>query len=265
MKRVLAIAAANRRRAHRRRGARCRRARRVWVAGTESGLQFVWQRVAQRLPDGIAIEALEGRLSGPLVLSGVELRTQTLQLRIERAELEWRPLGLLEESLGIDRLHVRGVDVVQFPSDGRAAGSPIESRRCRERIELPFDIEVANASLEELRYRSHPEGEPLLIERVDLAARLDRDELGDPGLSVHGPLFDVDGASETRAARRLRNRRTTGLGAAARQIIPTSTAARDCPVTCTRSRSSSASKRRTTRARKCACGSRSLRSASTAR
>ena len=91
----------------------------IWVAATDSGLQFVWRRVAPHLPDEMHIEALEGWLSGPLVMSGVELRTETLHLRIERAELRWRALGLLEESLDIEFLHVRGLDVVQFPSEGQ--------------------------------------------------------------------------------------------------------------------------------------------------
>ena len=91
----------------------------IWVAGTESGLQLVWQRVAPHLPDEIHIEALEGRLSGPLVMSGVELRTETLHLRIERAELEWRTLALLEKTLDIERLHLRGLDIDAVPLEGR--------------------------------------------------------------------------------------------------------------------------------------------------
>ena len=145
----------------------------IWVAGTESGLQFVWQRVAPHLPEEIDIEALEGRLSGPLVLTGVGLRTETLQLRIERAELQWHPLGLLAESLDIERLYVRGLDVVQLPSGGQP---PKPAGTQQERIELPLDIQVARASLEEARFRSAPEAEPLLIERVDLQGRFDRDE-----------------------------------------------------------------------------------------
>ena len=145
----------------------------IWVAGTETGLQLVWQRVAPHLPDEIHIEALEGRLSGPLVMSGVELRTETLHLRIERAELQWRALALLEKTLDIERLNVRGLDIVQIPLEDRP---PKPEDAQQERIELPFDIQLAKAAVEELRYRSAPDAEALLIERVDLQGRFDQDQ-----------------------------------------------------------------------------------------
>src|SRR5688500_9018773 len=63
----------------------------TWATLSASGLQFVWDRVAQRLPPGLTIETIEGRLAGPLVLGGIALRTEALELRIERAELHWNP------------------------------------------------------------------------------------------------------------------------------------------------------------------------------
>jgi translocation and assembly module TamB len=162
----------------------------VWVASTDSGLQFVWQRVASRLPEGIEIEALDGRLRGPLVVSRLALRTPSLELRIERAELEWRPLALLGGTFAVDRLLVSGVDVFRLPStdapppSGQASAVPAS-------FDLPFDVEIASASLERLRYGSSPDAEPLLIERVDLEAATDREQWVIRKLAVRGPLFDA--------------------------------------------------------------------------
>jgi translocation and assembly module TamB len=162
----------------------------IWVARTESGLQFVWQRIAPQLPEGIEVAALEGRLLGPLELRGVTWRTATLEVRIAHAELEWRALSLLASSLAIDGLRVRGVDVVQLPPAGEPA-APADASPLPERIELPFDVEIANASLEELSYRSSPEAEAVLIARADLAGRLDNEEWLLRELAVRGPLFDA--------------------------------------------------------------------------
>ena len=162
----------------------------MWAAGTESGLQFVWQRVASQLPEGIEIEALEGQLRGPLVVRGVAFRTPTLELRVERAELEWQPLALLGGTFAVNRLGIHGVDVVQLPSADEppppSQGSPLP-----ERIDLPFDIEIASASLEGLRYRPRPEAEALLIERVDLEAATDQAQWLIRELAVRGPLFEA--------------------------------------------------------------------------
>src|SRR5688572_30308910 len=63
----------------------------LWAAHSENGLRFVWQRVAPRLPVGISVAAVEGRLAGPLVLNGITVQTESLEIRVGRAELRWQP------------------------------------------------------------------------------------------------------------------------------------------------------------------------------
>jgi translocation and assembly module TamB len=162
----------------------------IWTAGTEGGLQFVWQRVVPKLSDAVTIDAVEGRIAGPLVVRGVELRTPTLQLSIERAEVEWRLLALLRGSLSIERLRLSGVDVTQLPAES-VPPDPAEAFALPERIELPLEVQVAQASLEQLRYRSAPDAEALLIERVEVETLLDRDEWALRELTLRSPLFDV--------------------------------------------------------------------------
>jgi translocation and assembly module TamB len=162
----------------------------IWAAGTESGLRLVWERVASRLPESIEVEALEGRLRGPLVIRGVTLRTSTLELRVERAELEWRPLELLGGTLVIDRLGMRGVDVIQLPPADEPA-APDQASPLPERIDLPFDVAIASASIEGVRYRSRAEAEALVIERVDLEGAADQERWLIRELAVRGPLFDA--------------------------------------------------------------------------
>jgi translocation and assembly module TamB len=161
----------------------------IWAAGSESGLRFVWERVVPRLPSGVSIETVNGRLVGSLVLGGIAIRTETLELRIERAELEWHPRALLAQTLDIERLDLRGVDIVRLSGEPPSARD--EPFNLPERIDLPVDVAVARASLETFRYRASPESEPLLIERASLSGRLDHDALSLRDLAVHGPLFDL--------------------------------------------------------------------------
>ena len=64
-----------------------------WAVRSESGMQFVWQRVAPRLPAGVSVATVEGRLSGPIVFGGVVVQTATLELRVERVEAALESVG----------------------------------------------------------------------------------------------------------------------------------------------------------------------------
>ena len=163
----------------------------VWAARSETGLQFVWQRVSPRLPPDVSIATVAGRLAGPLTLGGIAVRTETLELRIESVELRWNPLALLDRTVEVERLGLRGVDIVQLPAQQSTA--PSEPLRLPESIDLPVDVRVGSASVETLRFRSNPNAEPLAIERASLAGSVDADRLELRELVVLGPLFDVSG------------------------------------------------------------------------
>ena len=163
----------------------------LWAAVSESGLRFVWQRVAARLPPGISIATVEGRLAGPLVLGGITVQNETFELRVERVELRWNPLALLGRTFDVERLDVRVVDVVLLPAEQPAASD--EPFRLPASVNLPVDIRVGSASVEGLRFRSSPNAEPLSIERASVAGILDADLLELDELVVRGPVLDVSG------------------------------------------------------------------------
>jgi autotransporter translocation and assembly factor TamB len=157
----------------------------LWAARSESGLRFVWQRVAPLLPEGIAVAAVEGRLAGPLVLAGITVQTSALEVRVERVELRWQPRALLRRVVRIERLDVRGVDVVRLPAEQPA--SPGEPFRLPDSVALPVDVQVAGASVETLRFRLSPSAEPLSIERASVAGSFDANALELRELAVRGP------------------------------------------------------------------------------
>ncbi len=165
----------------------------LWAARSESGLRFVWQRVAPRLPAGVSVAAVEGRLAGPLVLAGIAVDTATLEVRVERIELEWRLRALLRRVVEVERLDARGVNVVQRRGEQPAA--PSEPFRLPDSLDLPVDVEITGASLDGFQFRANPSAEPLSIERASVAGSLDAERLELRELVVRGPLFDVTGTA----------------------------------------------------------------------
>src|SRR5262249_32230843 len=123
----------------------------IWVCASEGGLRFVSARVAARLPPGVSIDTIGGRLLGPLTLGGIAVRTDRLEVRIASAELRWNPRALLARTLDVERLDLRGVDVVTIP--GTAPREPAAPLRLPESVELPIRVRVGAVSLETIRYR----------------------------------------------------------------------------------------------------------------
>lgn len=164
----------------------------IWACLSPSGLRFLAARVLPRLPAGVSIDTVSGRLAGPLELAGIAVRTDTMELRVARAELRWNPRALLDRTFDVEGLDVSGVDVVALA--GIEPREPAEPLRLPERIELPVDVRVAAASIDAIRYFASPGTEPLAIEHVSAAGRLDGDALEVGELSVHAPLFDVSAA-----------------------------------------------------------------------
>ena len=188
----------------------------LWAARSESGLRFVWQRVAPLLPEGISVAAVEGRLAGPLVLAGITVQTDALEVRVERVELRWQPRALLRRVVRIERLDVRGVDVVRLPAEQPA--SPSEPFRLPESVELPVDVQRRR------RFRRNA-ALPLESERgavVDRArerrGQLRRERARAPRARRARPGLRRVGRRARRAARLVRDERAARLGRAARRV-----------------------------------------------
>ncbi|MEA3242445.1 MAG: hypothetical protein U9Q19_03270, partial [Pseudomonadota bacterium] len=66
----------------------------VYVSTTRQGLKLLWQSLQPLLPTGLSIESVEGRLTGPLAVTGLKFRNHDFSLVLDYAELEWTPYRL---------------------------------------------------------------------------------------------------------------------------------------------------------------------------
>ena len=192
-----------------------------WVAGTESGLQFVWQRVASRLPEGVEIEALEGRLGGPLVISGAVLRTPALELRVRARGARVAAARAARRNFAIDRLRRARRGRRPVAARGRAACTRSRPRRCpRASTSRSTSRSRALRSKSCATARS-PEAEALLIERVDLEATTDRRAMADPQACRARPAVRRDGATADSRRTTPTKQKDNSTGCCGSEIIPT--------------------------------------------
>jgi len=108
----------------------------AWLLGTASGLQFALARAQSITHGALQVQQAQGRLIGPLVLSGVRYRDGSgLDVQIAEAHLDFRLLPLLHKQLHVLNLDVDGVDVALAPST-----PPTDKNDSTFSLKPPLDI-----------------------------------------------------------------------------------------------------------------------------
>lgn len=163
------------------------------VIGTESGTQFAWHHARAFVPAGVEIGALEGRLAGPLEIRGLKISNDAFQLEVDKIELQWLPLQLLQRVLDVDRIAVEGVRYTQLevvPPQPKEESAPIT---LPEEIVLPVGVRLGEVSLRDFEFRSQPDSAPFVIVSAIVSAVINKQEVDISTLKVESPLFSVEG------------------------------------------------------------------------
>lgn len=172
----------------------------AWVATTRSGLDFAWGQIGPRLPQGIEIASVEGRLIGPLEVRGVKYETDTMKVAVNAVDFDWTASELLSTTVHVRNLAVRGVDyevtqIVEPPEP--EPEEPAEPFSLPDAIDLPVTVQIDRVALDDISATTAPEAEPFVVDSVRLAnARLDGEQWRIESLTGHGPLFDIDAQAD---------------------------------------------------------------------
>lgn len=195
----------------------------LWLAGTESGLDWTWRLVRPYLPAAVSVAEVDGRLIGPLTVRGLRVAQADGGLELERLTLDWQPTRLLAGEVRVSNLDIEGLRYV-------APSGPAESPPPADGFELPrlpLAVEIANVGVHDLAYASSPAAEPFRVREVALQSlRLDDGgvilnafEVRDPRLRLDADARlgrGADGAAQARADWRLQPPRRPELTGRAR-------------------------------------------------
>lgn len=108
---------------------------------TGAGLQWTYARLQQLLPGQLTIEHLDGRLAGPLTLTGLHYENDTFVLHAERVVLRWQPGRLVDSIVRVDTLALDGVDLTVKPTP-----APRPAAAFNVRLPLAIDLRDAHAA-----------------------------------------------------------------------------------------------------------------------
>jgi len=139
------------------------------VLGTQAGLRFAVQTAEALLPGVFSVGQLDGRLLGPLSLRDFKLTLPALDVSLDALDLDWSPSALFNGLVAVERLSVRGLDLVLGPSSDTE-----DTPFTLPQIALPLGIVLDDVSLERLRLFNKGGAEPFMVlDQAALAANLD--------------------------------------------------------------------------------------------
>lgn len=165
----------------------------AWFLGTQSGTRLLWDSLCDTV-DGLTIESVEGRLSGPLFLRELHYETDTMRITIGSLQLDWVPASLLKRKVLVQRLHIDDVVYTQLQSDPPPAAEA-EPFSMPEQISLPLALDLRDIRLRTVARRPSLAAEPLQVDEATLVASFQGADLSIAHLSAYGPLFRVEGGA----------------------------------------------------------------------
>ena len=143
---------------------------------TQTGLRWTLAALQAALPVTLEVADIEGRLAGPLTVTGLAYRDDGFELRISRISIDWQPAKLLQRELQISVLQLENVAVVTAAAP-QAAPPPATEPVALPDIRLPLTITIVEATLDRLTIHDIDAAEIFSAANVRTALSFDRQTL----------------------------------------------------------------------------------------
>src|SRR5699024_283671 len=149
--------------------------------------------LARAPPAGLTSGAVEGRLTGPLTVSAIEVDNDSRHLTAARAHLEWRPAQLLSATVHIEQLAVQGVSYHAKGGQPEPEETDDEPFALPDAIRLPVAVQLDELALDDIALTPAPEADAIVVDRLRLRdLHLSDEAWRIASLTGTGPRFDVE-------------------------------------------------------------------------
>ena len=162
-----------------------------YVSTTERGLKQLWLVLETRLPIGFSVGNVEGRLIGPLTVTGLKIRHDTFNLDLNRAELDWTPTRLLSGVLKVDRLMLDGI---HYTAHEESSAQASDSKGMPESFTLPVTLDLEQLRVRNLAVVAASGGEPVMVSQGDISVLFRDSVLEIRKVAVQSGLFQIEGS-----------------------------------------------------------------------
>lgn len=164
----------------------------AWLSVTESGLRWAYQQVEPYVPGELTITTLEGRLIGPIIVTGFEYQQDSTLVKADRVELEWSPSALLLASVDINHLHVASLNITLPPSE--TTDQPL----VLPEMSLPLRVALSDLVIDELNITQGEQNAELQQLRLNATSLLSQVDIDTFEIQTETFSLDIKGMLKTR-------------------------------------------------------------------
>ena len=149
----------------------------AWLISTVSGARWGFERIDAFLPGTLRVEAVTGRLSGPIEVLRLRYESDRIQISIQRLALDWSLRSLALRRLDVRTLDADSVRIVHLtPREAAAADDTLKPEL--PDINLPLDMMIRKARVTGLFITGADAESAFVIQQIDLTSGAFRDTLG---------------------------------------------------------------------------------------
>ena len=169
----------------------------TWLTATESGLHWTYQQARAYLPAELSMNKLEGRLSGPIIVRGIEYRQDGAVIKAEQILFNWQPLSLLLANIDISRLHIQSLNIV-LPKTEKTDQSPVQALDLPD-IHLPWRMKLEHGQIDDLSINQ--DDQTYRLKQIKLAATSLFSKIDIDALSISADTFNLNITGELKPTR----------------------------------------------------------------
>lgn len=138
----------------------------VAAVNSQWGLQASYQLLRDMVPGSLRIGQLEGKLAGPLSLTNISYKNDSLFLEIDKLRLDWTPAAILHKTLHIENLQITGIN---YSDTSEKKAAEANGKTSLPSITLPIQLHINQATLSQIHIATATT--PLVVDTITLSAR----------------------------------------------------------------------------------------------
>ena len=161
-----------------------------WLTMSENGLKWAYQQAELYLPVELSFDKLEGRLIGPLTVTGFNYKQQGIDIHADQITVDWLPTALLAANINLSQLHVKSLDIALTDTEKTeqlpAGKQPLKLPD----ISLPWRLLLKNAEVDNLNLKQNDQ--QFHVDKIKLNATSLFSKINIKQLSINADAFMID-------------------------------------------------------------------------
>ena len=121
-----------------------------WLTATENGLHWLYQRIEFYLPAELSLTKLEGKLIGPITVSGFEYQQDGTLITADQIIVDWQPGALLAANINISRAYIQSLTIVLPATEETEQTQTTEQTLTLPEVSLPWRLLLKHAEVDGL-------------------------------------------------------------------------------------------------------------------